>query len=124
MKKTYLVVMVAAIFLAVGFWARKNTPKAVAAQASAKWEYGVWRVGGLYRYEWQDADKRIYAHTRKVFLEKMNLFPIAVKLEGLTDASQASLDYVLDAEFLNYLATQGWELIDVESLVFWFRRRS
>lgn len=124
MKKNYLVVLIAAISLAVGLWVWTGTPNAVAALSPAKWEYGVWRVGGLYRYEWQDADRRIYAETRKIFLEKMNLFTIAVKLEGLTDAKPNTLDYVLDAEFLNYLATQGWELVDVESLVFWFRRRS
>jgi hypothetical protein len=40
------------------------------------WEYGVYRVGvGRYRYEWQHADRRIYANRRTAFLEKMVLVP-------------------------------------------------
>ena len=125
MKKNYLVILAAAIIAAIGLWARMNTAKTVAAPSSVEWEYGVFRVGGLHRYEWQDADKRIYANTCKVFLERMRLIPIVVKIQRFTDdAPRTSLDYTLDAEFLNYLATQGWELVDVEDLVFWFKRRS
>lgn len=132
MRTRHIIILIAGVLIFAGaLWAQRYSPKPLDRPSSGKWEYGVYRRGTFYRYEWQDADERIYARTRKVFLERMRLFSMAAKLEGLTDAPQSSLDYVLDAEFLNHLGTQGWELIHVvdrgpgaiPNRTFWLKRR-
>lgn len=95
-----------------------------------QWEYGVYRVGGQYRYEWQNTNRRVYGPTQRVFLERMGLQSVAVKLQSMTDAPSYALRYVLEAEFLNHLGTEGWELVVVidkgragmANRTFWFKR--
>jgi len=132
MNKTCTIALVALI-LAGGplLIAQRRGSLPAGAVESGKWEYGVYRVGGFYSYEWQGPRRRTYAQTQRVFLEKMGLASILINLQSLTDAPQDSLEYVGEVEFLNYLGSQGWEMIfltdrgpgAVPNKTFWFKRR-
>ena len=133
MKKLYLVILVAAVAsCAGGFLARSTLARVAYAGGGPKWEYAVYRIGsaGVYRYEWQDADERIYARTARVFLEKMGFLSGPTELGRMTDAPQSVVDRVLEVELFNHLGNRGWELVDVvdkgpggiPNRTFWFKR--
>jgi hypothetical protein len=132
MNKKYLIVLTAIVIACTGsiFFAG-DVANSANGLIRTQWEYGVYRVGvGQYQYEWQSTDKYIYENSQITFLESMRLIEILKKRSKLADAQAPSLEYWLDAEFLNYLGTRGWELVSVidrgsgaiVNRTFWFKR--
>ena len=127
-RKRLIILIVIIIVCTGGVLAKKSLVEETSSSTQTQWEYGVYRVGvGQHRHEWQNADKFTYGYSQKDFLGKMGLRKIINRLETIT--SQPN-EYLMDAEFLNYLGTQGWELVDVRNRgsgaiinrTFWLKR--
>lgn len=127
MKKSILVIVVGAILLACVVLLRPSAERAVASEGARGIEYGVFRINNFYAYEWQDSSRRVYGETQNIFLDKMKLQSIAFRMGNLRDAPLSSLEYVMEAEMLNYFGSEGWELVEfidkgMENRTFWFKR--
>lgn len=112
MVRKRLIILIGIIIVCTGgVLAKKSLVEENIISTRTQWEYGVYRIGvGQHRHEWQDADGYIYGYSQENFLGKMGLLKIINRLETITFQPN---EYLMDAEFLNYLGTQGWELVDV-----------
>ena len=112
MVRKRLIILIGIIIVCTGgVLAKKSLVEENIISTRTQWEYGVYRIGvGQHRHEWQDADGYIYGYSQENFLGKMGLLKIISRLETITFQPN---EYLMDAEFLNYLGTQGWELVDV-----------
>ncbi len=123
------ILLVAVVVCAGGLAARRDSAGSVGS-AGIRWEYGVFRIGGRYPYEWQDASGRTYGRTVELFLEKMGLSAVEAKLRSRKDAPISTLEYTAELELLNHLGAQGWELVvladrgpaGIPNRTFWFKR--
>ncbi len=131
MKRNFVIVLMCVVLACGGVLpAQRRPPSSTPKPSVARWEHGVFRIGGNYQYEWQGPGKRVYGKTLTIFFEKMEQYSILARLQSLRDDTQSSLEYVGEAEFLNYLGAEGWELVDlsdrgpagIANKTFWFKR--
>lgn len=127
MKWYFLFFAAGVFFFSGGVFLRPRPEGVFAKGGSREIEYGVFRINNFYDYEWQDSERRVYGETQNVFLQKMSLQSIAFRMGNLRDAPQSSLKYVLEGEMLNYLGSEGWELVEfvdkgMANRTFWFKR--
>jgi hypothetical protein len=132
MVRKRLIILIGIIIVCTGgVFAKRSLIEKSDDETHAQWEYGVYRVGvSSYRYEWQGADKRAYGKSKIDFLNKMGRVSIINELQTMTDARPMTLEYAFDTLFLNYLGTQGWELVDtldrgsgaIANRTFWLKR--
>ncbi len=112
MVRKRLIILIGIIIVCTGgVLAKKSLVEENIISTRTQWEYGVYRIGvGQHRHEWQDADGYIYGNSKENFVGKMGLLKIINRLKTITFQPN---EYLMDAEFLNYLGTQVWELVDV-----------
>ncbi len=130
--KRHFVIVLACVVLTCGgvLVAQRRSPGSAPGASVVAWEHAVFRIGGNYQYEWQGPDKRVYGTTLTIFFERMALYPILARLHSLRDDTQSSLEYVGEAELMNHLGAQGWELVaiadrgpaGIANKTFWLKR--
>ena len=118
MVRKRLIILIGIIIVCTGgVLAKKSLVEENIISTRTQWEYGVYRIGvGQHRHEWQDADGYIYGYSQEDFLGKMGLLKIINRLKRITEQPRTN-EYLMDAEFLNYLGTQGWELVDIHFIL-------
>ncbi len=131
MVRKRLIILIGIIIVCTGgVLAKKSVVEENNSSTRTQWEYGVYRICvGQHRLEWQDADGYIYGYSQEDFLGKMGLLKIINILKRITVQPRTN-EYLMDAEFLNYLGTQGWELVDtmdrgsgaIVNRIFWLKR--
>jgi hypothetical protein len=87
------------------------------ARAQNEWEYGVFYAGPPSNFQWQDADRRVFATDAYVFFRQM----------GLSSGADTSVTTgALQATLFNHLGKDGWELAAVTvgagRDMYWFKR--
>ena len=113
MKTTSVLIISLVLGVTLIMITSQNNSEAATALRQPKWEYGIYQVKvGDYEFEWINDSDYIYGDSQESFFFKLGMQNSLTKIENKYAQRHPLPLYIFNTAFLNYLADQGWELVE------------